>query len=272
MKVGYIAKRFVRRQLPDDWAFALLGFLGLGNKTEVEPAEVWAHVKQRLDQVGFDLAGRHLLEVGSGRYARLALHMLHAGVAEVTLVDLFAVSMNDRKCKYLLMDDCSKLELGWDDVAKRVHVLTGDITSLPVPPPEARPEMVISTAVLEHTLDPHRVLVACWKWLKPGGQMSHVIDLRDHIFESPFEMLTFSDRIWQRWLCPKRGFHLNRWRLPDYLEAMQKVGFVDIGYQVLGRDEAALRDILPRLDVRFKDIPLDLLSVLGVHVYGAKSL
>jgi len=124
--------------------------------------------------------------------------------------------------------------------------------------------------VLEHTLDPQDVFAQCWAWLKPGGWTSHEIDLRDHLFEFPFEMLTFSEETWQRWLCPKRGFHQNSWRLPEYLEAIRHAGFVNIGYKVLQRDEATLREILPRLDERFKYLDPDMLSVLVVHLYGER--
>lgn len=272
MNVAYVAKRFVRRQIPDDWAFTLLRLRGHDNAAEAAPDRAWQKRKRQLDEVGIDIAGRHIAEMGSGRYARLALQMLRSRAACVTLVDLYATDVNDREHKALLMDDCAQLGLGWDDMATRVRVLTGDMTSLPIPAVEARPDIVISSAVLEHTVDPERALVACWEWLRPGGQTSHVIDLRDHVFESPFEMLAYSARAWQRWLCPKRGFHLNRWRLPEYLDAMDALGFVNIGYQVLERDEAGLREIMPRLDERFKDIRPDMLSVLVVHVYGEKPI
>lgn len=83
-------------------------------------------------------------------------------------------------------------------------------------------------------------------------------------------MLTFSEEIWQRWLNPKRGFHQNRWRLPEYLEALKSARFVNTGYRVLQRDEATLREILPRLNERFRDMDPDMLSVLVVHLYGEK--
>jgi len=270
MNLLYVVKRLFRRQIPDRWAFVLLRLFGGSNSAETTPDEGWAELKRRLDRVGIDTAGRHVVEVGSGRYARLGLQMLRSGVARVTLIDPYAVDVNDREHRSVLMDDCARLGLGWDDVASRLRVLTGDVTSLPVPSLEARPDLVVSSAVLEHTLDPLQVLAACWEWLKPGGQTSHTIDLRDHVFESPFEMLTFSDKIWKRWLCPKRGFYLNRWRLPEYSSAMKEAGFINRGCEILERDEAALREIMPRLNEQFRNMDPDTLSVLGLHVYGEK--
>jgi SAM-dependent methyltransferase len=270
MNIPYISKRLARRQIPDAWAFGLLKLLGRSNLAEVAPDKAWSKIKGRLDRLGIELAGRDVVEIGSGRYARLALQMLTAGVKRVTLADLYALDVNDKEQKSLLREDCVQLGLEWEEVVARVRVLTGDIISLPVPPVELRPDVVTSSAVLEHTLDPQRVLAACWAWLKPGGHASHEIDLRDHVFRSPFEMLTFSDDVWRRWLCPKRGFHLNRWRLPQYFEAMREAGFINIGYEVLQRDESGLRAILPRLDERFQAMDPDMLSVLVVHLYGQK--
>ncbi len=270
MNLQYVVKRILRRQIPDGWAFGLLKLMGQGNLAEVAPAEAWARLEERLDGVGTDVVGRHVVEIGSGRHARLGLQMLGAGAKRVTLVDLYAADLNQPKHKALLQEDCVKLGLGWEDVTKRVRILSGDFAHLPTPAFEESADIVLSSAVLEHTLSPQDVLAACYAWLKPGGHTSHEIDLRDHLFEFPFEMLTFSEEIWQRWLNPKRGFHQNRWRLPEYLEAIKSARFVNTGYRVLQRDEATLREILPRLNERFRDMDPDMLSVLVVHLYGEK--
>jgi SAM-dependent methyltransferase len=270
MNVKYVAKRFLRRRLPDSWAFALLNSLGRGNPAETLPDWAWTHLENRLGQEGIGVAGKHVLEVGSGRYSRLALRMLHEGAARVTLVDPVAVDLNEDKHRSLLLEDCVKLGFDWDEVLTRVQVLREDLTTLPLPPVEARPDLVVSSAVLEHSHDPQVVLATCWAWLKPGGQTSHMIDLRDHVFEAPLEMLTFSEEVWQRWLCPKRGFHLNRWRLPNYLDAMHEVGFVKVRYRATQRDEAGLETIMLRLDRQFKDMDPGMLSVLMVDLYGEK--
>ena len=96
------------------------------------------------------------------------------------------------------------------------------------------------------------------------------IDLRDHLFDTPFEMLTCSDRTWDRWLDPKSRFHLNRWRLEDYLRAMRKANFAEIDYQSLQKDEAELMEIWPRLHRRFREMDPDLLSIMVVHLYARK--
>ena len=270
MNISYVLKRAVRRHIPEAWFFPLMTLLKRSNLSEVSPEEALSELSRRLDSIGVDLADKHILEVGSGRFARVALQMMRAGANRVTLVDLYAVALNDPKHRSLLLRDCTEMDLNIDDAMARIRVFGGDISSLPVAVSNPKADIVTSSAVLEHTRDPQRVLASCWEWLRPGGVTTHVIDLRDHVFESPFEMLTFPDRTWDRWLTPKGGFHLNRWRLPDYLDAMQQVGFENIQYEVLDRDRVALRTILPRLNERFRGIDEDELSVLSVHVWAEK--
>jgi SAM-dependent methyltransferase len=241
-----------------------------GNLSEIDPGKALSELNRRLERIGTDLKDKHILEVGSGRHARLAVQMLHAGADSVSLVDLYAVGLNDPVHRSMLLQDCAALGLGPDETLSRIELLNADFTSLAVPAPDLKADIVTSSAVLEHTHDPEHVLAACWQWLKPGGLTSHVIDLRDHVFETPFEMLTFSDQTWDRWLSPKGGYHLNRWRLPDYLEAMPAAGFVDVQYEVLDRDRHALQKVMPRLNERFAGLEEDALSVLSVHVWGKR--
>ena len=51
---------------------------------------------------------------------------------------------------------------------------------------------------------------------------------------------------------------------------MKIVGFIEIGYEVLQRDEGGLTDILPRLNDWFRDMDPEMLSLLVVHLCGEK--
>jgi hypothetical protein len=196
--------------------------------------------------------------------------MLGAGASRVTLIDLYAVPLHDPQQQSMLSQDCAMLGLEASGALQRIDVVTGDVTSVPVPGCDMRVDILISGATLEHVRDPERALARCWAWLKPGGATSHIVGLRDHSSGHPFEMLTFSDEVWERWFNPKGGFQLNRWRITDYLRAMQGVGFVNICYQVLQRDETGVMKVMPRLNERFRGISTDLLSLVMVHLYGEK--
>jgi len=54
---------------------------------------------------------------------------------------------------------------------------------------------------------------------RPGGMHLHYVDMRDHFFKYPFEMLTYSKQTWQSWLNPTSN--LNRYRIPDYRRAFE---------------------------------------------------
>jgi SAM-dependent methyltransferase len=270
MKFGYVLRGLVRHQIPDQWFFALGKLSGGGTLSESDVDGSFAELQKRLEGIGTDLENKHILDVGSGRYARVALRMLRAGADRVTLVDMYAVELSEHGHELALLRDCIGLGLDPGDALARIRVCRRDFVSLPAATPEEAADIVSSAAALEHACAPYSVLSKCWEWLKPGGVTSHFVDLRDHPSTLPFEMLTFSDRVWKRWLNPRGGFGLNRWRLTDYLNAMRQIGFIDVDYEVLQSDEPELRAITPRLTERFRGIDRDLLSVLLVHLHGKR--
>jgi SAM-dependent methyltransferase len=273
MNLKYLWVGAVRRHMPTKLLFAVMKRRGDGNGAESIPAAYLTEWRERLAKYGVGLAGKHILEIGSGRYARLAPHMLAAGARRVTLVDLYAVPVEQPEHYAMLARDCAALGLELDDALARIEVIRGDFVALPAPDAYNKADLAISAAVLEHVRDPGQVLAHCWEWLKPGGVTCHVIDLRDHNlqFRYPFEMLTFSDNTWKRWFDLPGGFHLNRWRVPDYLDAAHRTGFVNLRYDAFIQDQDGARAIMPRLDSRFRNIPEDILSILGISLYGEKS-
>lgn len=270
MKLGYMLRGLIRHQIPDRWFFGLMKLFGNSTLSETDPDGSMLELVNRLESIGTELRGKHILDVGSGRYARVALRMLKAGAKRVTLVDMYAVELTRPEHRSMLLQDCNNLGLDADDALARILVYSADITSMPAPTAEQAVDIVSTAAALEHARDPQAVLTKCWEWLKPGGLTSHFIDLRDHSFQTPFEMLTFSDQVWKRWLDPQGGFSLNRWRVTDYVTAMQRIGFAGIDYKVLQSDKAGLSVVMPRLDERFRSISTDMLSALWVHLYAWK--
>jgi SAM-dependent methyltransferase len=218
--------------------------------------------------------GKHVLEIGSGRYARFALRLLASGADRVTLIDLYAVPLSNPEHHAVLVKDCAMLGINRDDALSRIEVLRDDIVNLPVPIGNKKVDIVVSHSVLEHLYDPVLVMKCCCNWLKPGGQTHHIVDLRDHNlkFRYPLEMLTFSDGIWRRWLDLDGGFHLNRWRADDYLRAAKESGFIDVKYDVLSREQAALDSVTDRLDSHFQSMPKEMLAILSIGLFGRKPL
>jgi SAM-dependent methyltransferase len=272
MNAKYIALGILRRLIPADFLFVSMKCMGKSNLAEVDPGAYYEYWRERFTSIGWNLEGRRILEVGSGRYSRMAVQLLAAGAEHVTLIDLYAVDSEERKHRSLLLNDCSQLGLNYQDVKKRISIFSGDFLDSPIPKVGGQVDAVISCAVLEHVVRPDQVLKKCFDWLKPGGLTYHVIDLRDHncSFQYPFEMLTFSERTWRIFFDLPGGFHLNRWRVPDYLEAMQESRFVNIKYVPSQTDYAGLNKILPRLNAQFARLPVEILSIVGIYLYGEK--
>jgi SAM-dependent methyltransferase len=272
MNLKYISIGIIRRHMPEKVLFAIMKRRGSGNVAESAPDSYFATWCEQLASHGLRLAGKHVLELGSGRYARLALRMLAAGASRVTLVDFYAVSLDEPNHRAMLAMDCATLGLDCDDALARIDVFRDDFRALPIPVRERKVDLITSSAVLEHVQDPDAILACCYQWLKTGGLAYHVIDLRDHNlgFKYPFEMLTFSDAVWHRWIDLCGGFHLNRWRASDYVQAMSDAGFVNVRYEALQQDLEGLRAILPRLHGRFRTIHEDMLAILGLSVFGQK--
>ena len=267
--------RLIRCYVPVNFVFPIMKHYGIGSDNDSLLAEDAPDVAfnkwyKRLEKHNLSIVDKHVLEVGSGRHARQALYMLAAGASHVTLIDPYAVSLKVPKHKMIIRRDCRKLGLEFDEILTRIKVIRGDIMLLPVSLLHKQADLVISDAVLEHISDPKLALAKCWEYLKPGGITLHNIDLRDHYYDYPFEMLTFSDRIWKRWLNPKGIFHLNRWRASDYIQAVSNEGFVNVGCLVYLKDEAGLKAIFPRLDTRFRGMSKEYLSALRILLYGEK--
>jgi SAM-dependent methyltransferase len=272
MNLKYIIPGIVRRFVPEQVLFAGMKLRGNGSRGEHEPARYFAEWQEHFKARGISLADRHILDVGSGRYARFALWMLAAGARRITLIDLYALPLDSAEHQELLKQDCTTLGLDLADMMTRIDIIQSDFTHLPIPAPEQQVDLVISSTALEHVHDPAQILAHCYAWLKPGGVTCHFVDLRDHnlSFRYPFEMLTFSDQVWGRWFNLRGGFHVNRWRTPEYLRAMDAVGFEAVSYERVGEDSAGLQKILPRLNARFQNITPDMLAILGIYLYGKK--
>jgi ubiquinone/menaquinone biosynthesis C-methylase UbiE len=103
-----------------------------------------------------ELAGKEVLEIGSGAGGHSALFAAHG--ARVTAIDLTPERVQATAGKFRLMGEraagCTALE--------------GDAEALPFP--DARFDIVYSNGVLHHTNDTERTLAEVHRVLKPGGR------------------------------------------------------------------------------------------------------
>lgn len=272
MNLKYVLIGLVRKHAPESVFYAVMKMRGEGNGAEIAPDLYFGEWQKQLAKHGVTVADKHVLELGSGRYARLGLRLLGAGARRVTLVDFYATPLRTPSHYTMLARDCAALGLDIEDALSRIEVIRGDITTLPPPSPNRQVDLVSSRAVLEHVRDPRLVLECCRNWLRPGGVTYHWIDMRDHNlqFQYPFEMLAYSNKVWERWFDLRGGFHVNRCRLPDYLRAIEDAGFIHVKHEVDMQDKQGLQEILPRIDKRFRSLSKEVLSTLAIYLYGEK--
>lgn len=274
MNLRYVVIGMMRRHVPAPLLFGIMQLRGDGSGGEQAPDDAFQEWQARLASSGISLNGQHVVEIGSGRYARIALRLLKGGARRVTLIDFYALPLEHPEQHNLLREDCVRLGLEWSDVLRRVQTISGDILDLGHDALVEAADLVFSSAVLEHVHDPRAILTRCWEWLRPGGITFHMVDLRDHNFQFryPFEMLAYSETMWKRWLNLGGGFHVNRWRAHDHLQALADAGFEQITYEPFRYDLPGLRALKHRLDRRFRELPERMLGIQMIYLYGRKPL
>src|SRR5262245_59235853 len=154
MKWEYVLIGLVRPYVPKPILFAITKRRGDGNLEEEAPHDCLKSWMDQFDKRNLSFAGKHVLEVGSGRYARFALQMLAAGADRVTLIDPYAMPLQCSAQSALLVKDCTTLGLNCDYALSRIGVIGDDITRLPAPGPSGKVDLAISHSVLEHVRDP----------------------------------------------------------------------------------------------------------------------
>jgi hypothetical protein len=121
--------------------------------------------------------------------------------------------------------------------------------------------------VYEHLDDVEGITRALARLTCTGGIHLHYVDLRDHYFKYPFEMLTYSKHTWQRWLNPTSN--LNRYRIPDYRRAFEQ-SFERVEIQVLASDPVAYEKAHKRIRPEFNsgDMQIDTATLIRVIAFN----
>jgi hypothetical protein len=222
--LSYVLLRLIRRMMPEP----LVRFL-LENRLVLQPgrdtseprlsAEGYERV---LREYGQSLEGRRVLVFGYGGHFGIAAELLRQGAAHVALCDKFA-RPNEIANAGLPAAFPGYFEVTPEGVRPKpgaVSLHMADIRDLvgklaPV-------DVVVSTSVYEHlpASEIDSITAALAGLTRQGGAGIHFIDLRDHHFAYPFEMLTFQRGVWERWLNP--SCHLNRFRVGEYRRVFER--------------------------------------------------
>ncbi len=192
-----------------------------------------------------------MLIFGYGGRFGVGCGLLQAGAASVTLSDRFAPPDDVENATLLdLYPTHVKKETNGSILPadNRLVLSNADIRDTASQTGMPAYDLVLSNSVYEHLDDVEGITAALARLTKLGGLHIHNIDLRDHYFKYPFEMLTFSEITWKKWLNP--GSNLNRLRMQDY-RAVFEGYFKDVKLEVLARELESFRSARARIKPEF---------------------
>lgn len=224
MNIKYLVLRIARHFIPENIARFLLKRRwiirpGLESSNPSAAVQQYVDVLSKYDQ---SIKGKRVLVFGYGGRFAVGVELLRKGAAHVVLCDHFVLIDKERNLE-LLSGYADYLVFENDDVKPRPEFVTlfhGDIRDESIQKQISEVDYVLSTSVYEHLDDVDGITQALAKLTSAQGAQLHFVDLRDHYFKYPFEMLTFSESTWRNFLNPTSN--LNRFRLNNYREIFSK--------------------------------------------------
>lgn len=269
MNIKYLMLRLIRHFMPESVARFLLKYRWI-IRPGLESRDPSAAVEQYiagLSAYGKSINGKRVLVFGYGGRFAVGVELLRKGAAHVVLCDHFVLLDKERNLE-LLPDYADYLVTEGDDVKPRPEFITllhGDIREDSIQKQIAEVDYVLSTSVYEHLNDVKGITQALAKLTSPQGAHLHFVDLRDHYFKHPFEMLTFSDCVWKNFFNPTSN--LNRFRLTSYRDVFDAF-FQKMDISILQRLEVEFRLALPRIRPEFLTGDEAQDSVALIHIFA----
>jgi hypothetical protein len=274
MNIRYLIPRLVRHFLPQKLVRFLLQrsiIIRPGLETSDPRAAVNQYMKV-LSEHGIALDGKMVLVFGYGGRFAVGIELLLLGAEHVILCDKYALPDDQQNLKllptqgkYLMLQDGHVYPSPTFITLIEADIRDPDVFQK-IPPVD----IVVSTSVYEHLDDVDGITRALAALTKLDGVQLHFIDLRDHFFKYPFEMLTYSEKVWKKWLNPTSN--LNRYRLSDYQRIFQ-VYFDSLYISTLDRNQEAFLTTKPRIHPEFLmgDPDIDSVTLLQVLARSPRS-
>lgn len=244
LNLSYLVPRIVRHFLPERavrWLLLRNIIIRSGVETS-DPSTAVQRYKDSLIEKRTSFKDKKILVFGYGGRFDIGLLILREGAKHVILCDKYAQpdeAHNQRmfsgEDKYFFLEN-NKLR----PRQERMTLLEEDIKNFQIEPVD----IILSSSVYEHVDDVEGVTRALAEMTKPDGVHVHYIDLRDHFFKYPFEMLRFSEHTWRNWLNPSSNH--NRYRLWNHRKAFEAC-FENVEIRILSSEEEAFRKIQPHI-------------------------
>ncbi len=278
MNIRYLLLRLVRHFMPEGLARFLLKrrWIIKPGLESTDPFAASQRYVETLSAQGVDIKGKRVLVFGYGGRFAVGVDLLKRGAAHVVLCDHFVLLDTERN-RELLSEYGSYLKVEQDEVQPRseyISLLHGDIREESIQRQIAQADIILSTSVFEHLDDVPGIVNALAKLTAPGGIHLHFVDLRDHFFKYPFEMLKYSEKTWRNFLNPTSN--LNRYRLNNYKRVFE-ANFVKVEITVLERLMEEFRKAKDKIRAEFKTGKDDVDAITLIHViarepYGVQRL
>ena len=252
MNLPYLLPRLIRHFMPEKLVRALL-LRNIIIRPGLETSNPFAAVQRYVDilsERGLSFKDKRILVFGYGGRFDMGFGLLKEGAEHVILCDKYAPPdepHNHRlyaaEDKYFFAD--SK---GLRPRPEWMTLLEDDIRDLQARGGIEPVDFVLSSSVYEHLDDVEGITRALAALTKPDGLHIHFVDLRDHFFKYPFEMLRYTESAWKNWLNPSSNH--NRYRLWNYRKAFQD-SFANVEIEILTREDEAFRKLQRHIKPEF---------------------
>ena len=273
LNLSYLFPRLARRFLPEKMVRTLL-LRSIIIRPGLETSDPFAAVQRYVDVLSerrLSFHGKRVLVFGYGGRFDMGLGLLKEGAAHVILCDKFAppdeahnLRMFAAEEKYFVAE-----KMGLRPRSEWMTLLGSDIRDVRSTEEIEPVDIVVSSSVYEHLDDVEGITRALTGLTKPDGIQIHYVDLRDHFFKYPFEMLRFSENVWRKWLNPSSNH--NRYRLWDYRRTFEACfGHVEI--EILACEEEAFRKLMPHIRPEFISGNMAEDAVTLIRLIAAKPL
>lgn|SRR5574341_581877 len=273
LNLSYLFPRLVRHFLPEKLVRTLLlnsWIIRPGIETSNPPVAVKRYVDV-LSSRGSSFWGKRVLAFGYGGRFDVGFSLLKEGASHVILCDKYArpdeshnLRLFGAEQKYFVVE-----KSGLRPRKEWMTLLQMDIREIQARGEVEAVDIVLSSSVYEHLDDVEGITRALAHLTKLDGIQIHYVDLRDHFFKYPFEMLRFSESTWRNWLNPSS--HHNRYRLWNYRDVF-KACFGEVEIEILTHEEEAFRKLRPYIRPEFVSGNIEVDAATTVRVVVSKPL
>lgn len=252
MNIAYFIPRLIRHFMPEslaDWMKKRRVIIKAGIET-LKPKAAAERYLDYFHRENISITDKIVLQFGYGGNILTACELLHAGAAKIIACERadFPSPVFDESLRHAYPDYFHQESNCIQPNPDFIQIIHEDIRKVADEQKIEKVDMVVSSSVFEHLDDVDGITKSLADLTKARGRHIHFVDLRDHYFKYPFEMLTFSEQVWENWLNPTSN--LNRFRLPQYEEIFRKY-FSNIQIQIQESNPSSFLHVKHRIRKEF---------------------